>query len=58
VFVLGLLFVLVVYFAPGGIVAIGGRVRAARVRRAGSHPKAATAPPDGDGGGDGGPSPG
>ena len=28
VFVLGLLFVLVVYFAPGGIAAIGGRVRA------------------------------
>jgi len=27
VFVLGLLFVLVVYFAPGGLVAIGGRVR-------------------------------
>src|SRR6476661_732607 len=27
VFVLGLLFVLVVYFAPGGIAAIGGRVR-------------------------------
>jgi branched-chain amino acid transport system permease protein len=35
VFVLGLLFVLVVYFAPGGIVAIGGRVRAARARRKG-----------------------
>jgi branched-chain amino acid transport system permease protein len=27
VFVLGLLFVLVVYFAPGGLTAIGGRVR-------------------------------
>jgi branched-chain amino acid transport system permease protein len=36
VFVLGLLFVLVVYFAPGGIVAIGGRVRAARARRKGA----------------------
>ena len=33
VFVLGLLFVLVVYFAPGGITAIGGRVRARRARR-------------------------
>ena len=33
VFVLGLLFVLVVYFAPGGITAIGGRARARRARR-------------------------
>ena len=33
VFVLGLLFVLVVYFAPGGIAAIGGRVRARWVAR-------------------------
>lgn len=33
VFVLGLLFVLVVYFAPGGIAAIGGRLRAWRARR-------------------------
>jgi branched-chain amino acid transport system permease protein len=33
VFVLGLLFVLVVYFAPGGIAAIGGRIRARRARR-------------------------
>ena len=48
VFVLGLLFVLVVYFAPGGIVAIGGRVRAARARRAG--PRAEAAPPAGGGG--------
>lgn len=32
-FVLGLLFVLVVYFAPGGIVAIGGRIRAWWARR-------------------------
>src|ERR1700712_5456053 len=33
VFVLGLLFVLVVYFAPGGIAAIGGRIRSRRARR-------------------------
>lgn len=33
VFVLGLLFVLVVYFAPGGISAIGGRVRARWIAR-------------------------
>ena len=33
VFVLGLLFVLVVYFAPGGIAAIGGRVRGRWVAR-------------------------
>jgi branched-chain amino acid transport system permease protein len=51
VFVLGLLFVLVVYFAPGGIVAIGGRVRAARARRAGPRGDAEAAPPAGGGGG-------
>ena len=50
VFVLGLLFVLVVYFAPGGIVAIGGRVRAARARRKGSAPAVVAAGPDGSGG--------
>lgn len=33
VFVLGLLFVLVVYFAPGGIAAIGGRLRGWWTRR-------------------------
>ena len=38
VFVLGLLFVLVVYFAPGGIAAIGGRVRSWRARRRSAHP--------------------
>jgi len=38
VFVLGLLFVLVVYFAPGGIAAIGGRLRARRARRRTSEP--------------------
>ena len=38
VFVLGLLFVLVVYFAPGGIAAIGPRLRAWRARRRRAHP--------------------
>jgi len=38
VFVLGLLFVLVVYFAPGGIAAIGGRIRARRARRRTTEP--------------------
>jgi branched-chain amino acid transport system permease protein len=33
VFVLGLLFILVVYFAPGGLAAIPGRIRAWRARR-------------------------
>ncbi len=35
VFVLGLVFVVVVYFAPGGIVAIGGRLRSLPGRRRG-----------------------
>lgn len=40
VFVLGLLFVLVVYFAPGGLTAIGGRVRRwVAGRRTDQHPR-------------------
>ena len=39
VFVLGLLFVLVVYFAPGGLTAIGGRVRRCFAGRRGAAPK-------------------
>jgi branched-chain amino acid transport system permease protein len=38
VFVLGLLFVLVVYFAPGGIAAIGGRIRSRQARRRTTEP--------------------
>ncbi len=48
VFVLGLLFVLVVYFAPGGLAAIGGRVRRwVAGRRSPSAPSASAGTPSG-----------
>ena len=45
VFVLGLLFVLVVYFAPGGISAIGGRVRVRWIARRRRHQDSRRADP-------------